>query len=176
MSYSRDGGLEAKFNSIVDGLRAHDSSLLGEHLKTSDAARVLVVLNRFKEFLVDDNFAWDVVWGLALVSLHLGDDHLFVGLDSLVLDFFEHIEVGFPASDEDFTLHEFDEALKGIETGSANKRKNTYLDEEILEQFLVSCLIRLHLLLDLRLGLHLELFDILIHLLHSLDSLLVLLL
>ena len=115
MSYGRNCGLEAELNSIINGLRANDSTLLGEHLETSNAARVLVVLNRFKEFLINDNFAWDVIWRLTLVSLNLGNDHLSVGLDSFVLDLFEHIEVRLSASNKDFTFHQFDKALNLIE-------------------------------------------------------------
>jgi hypothetical protein len=115
VSYGRNCGLEAELNSIINGLRANDSTLLGEHLETSNAARVLVVLNRFKEFLIDDDFAWDVIWRLALVSLNLGDNHLSVGLDSLILNFFEHIKVRLSASDKDFTFHQFNKALKLIE-------------------------------------------------------------
>ena len=56
-----DGSLESKLNSIVDGLRANDSSFFGEKLHTTKATILLVVFNGLEILGVHDNLAWNLL-------------------------------------------------------------------------------------------------------------------
>lgn len=58
MSDGWDGSLETKVNTVVNGLRADNSTLLGEHLEPTDAPSHLIVFNTFQVSAVDDDVAW----------------------------------------------------------------------------------------------------------------------
>ena len=111
----RDGGLEAEVDSVLDGLGAHDSALLGEHLESTETARGLVVLNALQELAVNDDLARDVVGALAPEPDHLVDDHLTVVGHGVVDHRLDEVLVGLSAADEDLAFHELDESLRGLE-------------------------------------------------------------
>lgn len=156
----RDGSLEAKINPVVNGLRAHDSALLCVHLEPANDPVRLVVLNTIKIGLINFNVTWNVIWAHAFKSLDFLHNELSVFLDGTWHDLFDEVFIAFTASQEQFGLHHFDESL----------------NHEIFQQLLVSCLIRLHLLANLRLRLFFQFLNILVNFAHSLDSHLVLLL
>lgn len=156
----RDGSLEAEINPVVNGLGAHDSALLCVHLEPANDPVRLVVLNTIKMGLINFNVAWNVVWAHALESLDFLDNELSVFLDGTGHNLFDKVLITFTASDVQFGLHHFDESL----------------NHEVLEQLLVSGLIFLHLLANLRLRLLFQFLNILVNFAHSLDSQLVLLL
>lgn len=58
MSDGWDGSLESEVNTVVDRLRAHDSTLLGEHLEPTDTPSHFIVLNALQVSAVDDDVAW----------------------------------------------------------------------------------------------------------------------
>ena len=112
MSDGRDGSLEAQVDSVIKGLRAHDSSLLSEHFKASNASIQLVVLNALQVFAVDDDLARNVIRALALKSRNLCDEHVLVCSYGLSLNGFENGLVALSAADVDLRLHELYQPLQ----------------------------------------------------------------
>jgi len=156
----RDGCLEAQIDSVVNGLGAHDSALLCVQLEPAKDPVRLVVLNTIKIGLINDDVAWYLVWAHALKSLDFLDNELSVFLDGLWHNLLDNINIAFPASEEQRCLHHFDETL----------------NHKVLEQLLVSVLIILHFLANLRHRLFFQFLNVFVNLAHSLDSHLVLLL
>ena len=112
MSNGWDSGLEAEFDSVVDGLWAHNSSFLGEELETTDASGGLIVIDALEVFfIIDDNFAWDILWVFTFESLYLCDNELSVLGDSIIHNFFNKTNIRFSASNENLTFHKLDETL-----------------------------------------------------------------
>ena len=106
-----NGSLEAQVDSVVYGLRAHNSSLLGIQLESSERASKVVVFDALEVLSVHDDVAGDVVGGLALEPDYLVDNHIFVDSHGLVLDGLDDGLVALSASDEDLAFHQFDESL-----------------------------------------------------------------
>jgi hypothetical protein len=63
--------LEAKFNAVINGLGANNSSFLGEQLEASETSGILVVFDAIQVLGVDDDIAWDILWSLSLESQNL---------------------------------------------------------------------------------------------------------
>ena len=102
---------EGKVNSVIEGLGADNSSLFGEHLEATKAAGLLVIFNAFQELGINDNVAWQFLWVLTLESLDLGDHHLSVLADCLILDLLKEFNICLSKSDIDSWLDKFDQAL-----------------------------------------------------------------
>ena len=104
-----DGSLESKLNSIVDGLRANDSSFFGKELHATKASSLLVVFNGL-EILgsIDNDLARNVICALSLESHNLANNHLSVFIDCLFFNALDEFHITFSASDEDLTFHKFD--------------------------------------------------------------------
>ena len=111
MSDSWNGSLEAKINTVIDGLGAYDSSFLCEHFEASEATSGLIIFDGLEVLAIDNDLAWDVLWALAFESLHLANDHFSVLANSVILDLLEKFFVSLSASDENLAFHKFNESL-----------------------------------------------------------------
>eukprot|EP00356_Strombidium_inclinatum_P016495 CAMPEP_0170493052 /NCGR_PEP_ID=MMETSP0208-20121228/13282_1 /TAXON_ID=197538 /ORGANISM="Strombidium inclinatum, Strain S3" /LENGTH=248 /DNA_ID=CAMNT_0010768909 /DNA_START=52 /DNA_END=796 /DNA_ORIENTATION=- len=155
-----DGGLEAEVDAVVDGLRAHNTALLGEQLEPSQGSARLIILDALQVLLVHDDVAGDVLGVLAFETLHLRDDHFSVLGHSFVLDGLDHVDVALSAADENLSFHELDKTL----------------DEEVLEKLLIGVFVAVELFADLLAHLLTQVLDVLIDFSHALDTLQILLL
>jgi len=134
---SWNGCLEAKINSVINSLRAHNFSFLCVHLETTDNASLLIVFNTFKISLINDDVAWQVVRVHTFESLHLCNHKFTVLFDCSRLDLLDESNISLPAPNEKLSLHHFDESLH----------------EQVLNKLLVGLLVLKYFLSDLSFGL-----------------------
>lgn len=158
MSDGWDGCLEAQVDSIVDGLGANDSTLLGVHLEATDNSISLVVLDAIQVSLVDDDVAGDVVRIHSLESFDLLHDHLSVFFGCRWNHFFNKTHVALSAPNEKLPFHHLDKSL----------------NHQVFQKSLIGTLVLCELISDLGHGLLFQFVDILVDLFHFVNPHLVL--